>query len=1038
MLNKIIQMSLNNRLVVMFGALIVMAVGIYSTTNIEVDTFPDLNAPTVVVMTEATGMTPEEVERVVTFPIETTVNGATDVRRVRSSSTAGFSVVWVEFDWGTDIFRARQIVSERLATMEGTLPAGIGKPTMGPQSSILGEILIISMTSEKTSMADMRTMADWQMRTRLLSLGGVSQVTVLGGDIKEYQVLLNPDKMNHYGVSISEVMEATADMNLNATGGVLNQYGNEYIIQGVLSTNNIESLSSTLIKKNGESPILLSDIAKVQIGPKLPVIGTASENGKPAVMLTVVKQPNVSTLALTEKIEAAVEEMRKELPSDITITTDLFRQSTFINSSIDNIKSALFEGAIFVVIVLMIFLMNFRTTFITVMAIPLSLLTTLIVMKAFGLTINTMSLGGMAIAIGSLVDDAIVDVENVFKRLGQNSQLPENERRRVLTVVFEASKEVRTPILNSTLIIVAAFLPLFFLDGMEGRMLIPLGIAFIVSLFASTVVALTFTPAISSYLFSNKMGNKTLKESRVSSWLKGIYERTLVGALKRKTVIISTTAVVLVGAIIVFTTFGRSFLPPFNEGAINIGVSTMPGTSLEESSRMGAIVEKIVLGVPEVKTVGRKTGRAELDEHSAGVNASEIEVPFELADRTMDELFADVRSRLGELQGVNITIDQPISHRINAMLSGSKSSIAIKIFGDNLNTLFAVGNQIKDNIAGVEGIADLNVEQQIERSELKIVPRREMLARYGITMSEFSEFIKVALSGEVVSSVYEKDRLFDLTVKMDDDYRASMDNINDLLITAGDGKKIPLSYVAEIQSSVGPNTIGRENVKRKVVVSANSSGRDIKGIVDDIIEIVDQKVTMPDGYFVEYGGQFESEKAASRILMLVSIASIFIIFLILYIQFRSVKLSGLIMLNLPLAIIGGVASIWITSGNLSIPAIIGFISLFGIATRNGILLFDHYENLEKSGKSLHEAVVFGSIDRLNPILMTALTSALALIPLVIYGDLSGNEIQSPMAVVILGGLISSTILNIFIMPIFYYLLRRREIAKGGRVEDINI
>lgn len=1038
MLNRIIKLSLNNRLVVILGAIIIMAVGIISTINIEVDTFPDLNAPTVVVMTEATGMTPEEVERVVTFPIETTVNGATDVRRVRSSSTTGFSVVWVEFDWGTDIFRARQIVSERLATLEGTLPDGIGKPTMGPQSSILGEILIISMTSDKTSMADLRTIADWQMRTRLLSLGGVSQVTVLGGDIKEYQVLLNPEKMNHYGVTISEVMAATANMNMNATGGVLNQYGNEYIIQGVLSTNNIESLSATLIKMNGNSPIMLSDIAKVQTGPKLPVIGTASEKGVPAVMLTVVKQPNVSTLELTEKIEGAVEEMRKELPSDISISTDLFRQSTFINNSIDNIKSALFEGAIFVVIVLMIFLMNFRTTLITVLAIPLSLLTTLIVMKVFGLTINTMSLGGMAIAIGSLVDDAIVDVENVFKRLGQNSLKPKEERQNVLSVVFEASKEVRTPILNSTLIIVAAFLPLFFLDGMEGRMLIPLGIAFIVSLFASTIVALTFTPVLSSYLFSNALGNKGLKESAVSTWLKKGYLSMLNWALVHKTLIISSTAVVLVASIILFTTFGRSFLPPFNEGAINIGVSTMPGTSLEESSKMGAIVEKIVMEIPEVNTIGRKTGRAELDEHSAGVNASEIEVPFTLKDRTMEELFADVRSRLGELQGVNITIDQPISHRINAMLSGSKSSIAIKIFGDNLNTLFQVGNSIKENIESIEGIADLNVEQQIERSELRIIPRRNMLARYGITLAEFSEFIKVALSGEVVSSVYEKDRLFDLTVKMDDDYRASMDNIKDLLITASDGKKIPLSYVADVESSVGPNTIGRENVKRKVVVSANSSGRDIKGIVDDIIQTVNEKVEMPEGYFVEYGGQFESEKAASKTLMLVSIASIFIIFLILFTQFRSVKVSGLIMLNLPLAIIGGVVSIWVTSGNLSIPAIIGFISLFGIATRNGILLFDHYEALEKEGNSLKDAIVNGSMDRLNPILMTALTSALALIPLAVYGNLPGNEIQSPMAVVILGGLISSTILNIFIMPIFYYLLRKRQIEKGGVTKDDNL
>lgn len=1038
MLNTIIKSSLNNRLIVIIGAFIIMAVGIITTKNIEVDTFPDLNAPTVVVMTEATGMTPEEVERVVTFPIETTVNGANDVRRVRSSSTTGFSVVWIEFDWGTDIFRARQIVSERLSTMENTLPSGVGKPTMGPQSSILGEILIISMTSDKTSQADMRTIADWQMRTRLLSLGGVSQVTVLGGDIKEYQVLLNHNKMRHHNVSLSEVMEATSSMNLNSTGGVLNQYGNEYIIQGAISTNNIDDIGTVLVKMSGDSPILLSDIAKIQIGPKLPVIGTASENGKPAIMLTVVKQPDISTLQLTERIEESIEDMKKNLPDDITITSNIFRQSTFINNSINNIKSALFEGGIFVVIVLMIFLMNFRTTLITILAIPLSLLTTIIVMKFFGFTINTMSLGGMAIAIGSLVDDAIVDVENVFKRLGQNANKPKNERSPIVSVVYEASKEVRTPILNSTLIIVASFLPLFFLDGMEGRMLIPLGVAFIVSLFASTVIALTFTPVISSYLFSSKTEGKDMSESAVSRWLKRQYLILLNGSIAHKKLIITTTSLALIVSIFIFTTFGRTFLPPFNEGALNIGISTMPGTSLEESSKMGGMVEKIIMEIPEAITVGRKTGRAELDEHSAGVNASELEVPVKLTDRTMEELFADVRSRLDNIQGVNISLDQPISHRINAMLSGSKSSIAIKLFGDNLNTLFLLGNQIKDNIEGVEGITDLNVEQQIERSELKIIPKREMLSQYGITIPEFSDFINVALSGEVVSSVYEGDRVFDLTVKIDDDNRATMENINDLLITTHDGGKIPLSYVAEVKSTVGPNTIGRENVKRKIVVSANSAGRDIKGIVDDIIASVDKNITLPDGYFIEYGGQFESEKVASRILMLVSIGSILIIFLILYTQFRSVKLTSLVMANLPLAIIGGVVSIWVTSGNLSIPAIIGFISLFGIATRNGILLFDHYGALEREGHNIKDAVINGSIDRLNPILMTALTSALALIPLVIYGDLPGNEIQSPMAVVILGGLISSTLLNIFIMPIFYYILRSREISKGKTGVDVSL
>ena len=1026
MLNKIIQYSLHNRLVVILASIALLIWGSYTASNMEVDVFPDLNAPTVVVMTEAQGMAPEEVERLVTFPIETAVNGATDVRRVRSSSTTGFSVVWIEFDWGTNIYTARQIVSEKLATMGEVLPSNVGQPTLGPQSSILGEMMIIGITADTTSLQDLRTIADWTIRPRLLSTGGVAQIAVIGGDIKEYQILLDPARMKHYNITMDEVLPVVENMNQNATGGILYEYGNEYIVQGVMATTHVEELGKAVVKTVNDVPVLISDIADVQIGNKTPKLGLASEKGKPAVLVTVTKQPSTNTLELTDKLDASIAELQKTLPKDVQISTDIFRQSRFINSSISNIQEALFEGAIFVIIVLFFFLMNVRTTVISLVALPLSLLIGILVMHALGLTINTMSLGGMAIAIGSLVDDAIVDVENVYKRLRENRLKPAGERRPALMVVFEASKEVRMPILNSTLIIIACFLPLFFLSGMEGRMLIPLGIAFIVALFASTIVALTLTPVMCSYMLTTE---KALKKSEtepfVSRKLKSSYKKALTWALSHKQAIIGTSAGLLVISLIILFSLGRSFLPPFNEGSLTINTSTMPGISLEESDKMGLEAERILLEIPEIQTVARKTGRAELDEHALGVNVSEMEAPFELKDRSRDEFLADVRKRLGELKGMNIEIGQPISHRIDAMLSGTKSNIAIKLFGNDLNKLFSIGNEIKNTIQNVDGIADLNVEQQIERPQLQIKPKRDMLAKYGITLPEFSEFINVALSGRVVSQVNESGKVFDLTIKVKDAGRESMDAIGDLTIDAN-GRKIPLYYVAEILPLAGPNTISRENVQRKIVVSANVAGRDLGGVVHDIQKEIGENIQLPEGYHIEYGGQFESEQAASRILFLTSLISILIIFLILFHEFRSLSLSGIIMLNLPLAIIGGILSIWFTSGVISIPAIIGFISLFGIATRNGILLVSHYNTLREEGLSLRESINQGSLDRLNPILMTALTSALALIPLAVGGDLPGNEIQSPMAQVILGGLLSSTLLNGFLVPIVYLLLNRNK------------
>ncbi len=1028
MLDKIIRFSLQNRLFILMAAVLLMVGGIYTTYHMDVDVFPDLNAPTVVVMTEATGMAAEEVEKLVTFPVESAVNGATDVRRVRSSSTTGFSVVWVEFDWGTDIYKDRQIVSEKLAEVSESLPPTCGKPTLGPQSSILGEVFIIGLTSDKTSMQDLRTIADWTIRPRLLSLGGVAQVTVLGGDIKEYQILLSPEKMRHYGITLQEVMNAAQDMNRSSAGGVLYEYGNEYIIRGVLSTNDADAIGRAVVKMDGDAPITLASIAEIKAGAKAPKLGLASHRGKPAVLMTVTKQPNASTIELTAKLDKAVEDLKTQIPADINVATDIFRQQKFIDSSIDNIKKSLYEGALFVIIVLFFFLMNVRTTLISLVTIPLSLVVSILTLKFMGLTINTMSIGGMAIAIGSLVDDAIVDVENVFKHLRQNRRLPESERKSVIEVVFNASREVRLPILNSTFIIVVSFVPLFFLTGMEGRMLRPLGIAFITALFASTLVALTLTPVLCSYLLGGDKSDKAGKDPAIVRWLQKVYNVALEWVISHKKTTLGAVLALFAVALGIFFSLGSSFLPAFNEGSFTINVSTLPGVSLEESDNVGRRAEELLLTVPEIKTVARKTGRAELDEHALGVNVSEIEAPFELGKRSKKEVVAEVRAKLNTLPGVNVEIGQPISHRIDAMLSGTRANIAIKLFGTDLDKMFLLGNQIKSEIEGIPGIADLNVEQQIERPQLQIVPNREMMAKYGITPSEFNDMVEVYLAGKVVSQVYEGNKVFDLTLKAADDSRNSIEEIRNISVDAVGGK-IPFGQIAQIRSAAGPNTINRENVARKIVVSANVSDGDLQGAVTRIQKAIKDNVELPEGYHVEYGGQFESAQSASRTLLFTSLMAIIVIFLLLYGQFKDVRQASAVLLNLPLALIGGIFAIFFADKIISIPAIIGFISLFGIATRNGMLLIDRYNELRSEGLSLHDAVIRGSLDRLNPILMTALTSALALVPLALGGELPGNEIQSPMAKVLLGGLLTSTMLNGFIIPVVYILISRRKLNK---------
>lgn len=1035
MLNNIIGFSLRNRISVLAASVLLVLIGFFSVRNMDVDVFPDLNAPTVVIMTEAAGMAPEEVELLVSRPVEMSVNGAKDVRRVRSSSTTGFSIVWVEFNWETDIYRARQIISEKIANIKDELPSGVGTPTMGPLSSILGEMMIVGLTADSTSLQDLRTLADWNIRPRLLTIDGVTQVSVLGGDIKEYQILLNPDKMKHYGVGLNQVIEAVDGMNRNATGDILYEYGNEYIIRGMLSTTDVAKMGKAVVKSENGTSIMLEQVAKVQIGNQTPKMGAASVNARPAVLLTINKQPHTNSVKLTKKIDRSLEDLKQYLPADVKLTTDIYRQADFITNSIDNVKKSLYEGCVFVIIVLFLFLMNVRTTIISLVSIPISLLVSMLTLRIFGLTLNTMSLGGLAIAIGSLVDDAIVDVENVFKRLRENRFLPMASRKPFMQVVFDASKEVRMPILNSTIIIIVCFIPLFFLSGMEGRLLVPLGIAFITALCASTLVALTLTPALCSFLlYKQADDDRPDKQPLLTRILKHGYTKMLEWALKNRLTVLCATAVLLVATLFVFFGLGRNFLPPFNEGSFTINVSTLPGISLDESDRVGRKVEEILLEIPEIQTVGRKTGRAELDEHVLGVNNSEIEAPFILGKRPKREIVAEIRQKIKAIPGINLEVGSPVSHRIDAMLSGTRANIAIKIFGPDLNRLFEIGNEIKESIENVEGIDDLNVEQQVSRPQLQIVPKREMLAKYGITMAEFGQMVDVLLAGKVISNVYEGHTSFDLTLKADDDFRQSAERIGNIAVDAN-GSKVPLKNIAQVISGTGPNTINHENVSRKIVISANVSGGDLHSAVKAIRENIQENIVLPEGYSVEYGGQFESEQSASRMLFWTSMLSILIIFLLLCHQFRNVTQAAVVLLNLPLALIGGVFALKISGGNLSIPAIIGFISLFGIATRNGILLIARYNDLRLEGFSLKQRILLGSADRLNPILMTALTSALALIPLATGGDLPGNEIQSPMAKVILGGLITSTLLNGFIVPILYLIINRKE-GRGSSIHAL--
>ena len=1014
-INAIIRFSLKNKLLVLAGALLIVVGGVWSIEKMDVDVFPDLTAPTVVVMTDAHGMASEEVERLVTFPIETAVNGATNVRRVRSASMYGYSFVWVEFDWGMDVFRARQIVSEKMVALNDELPDGIS-PVLAPQSSVMGEILFVGLQSDSTSLMDLRTLADWVVKPAILSTGGVSQVTVIGGDMKQYQVLADPQKMLRYGVTMHELADACTGSSLNSTGGVVRDFGNEFAVRGMARTCDTDELGRTFVKMSDGIPVVLSDVADVHVG-SAPKMGYGSRNAKPAVILSISKQPNINTLNVTKQIEENLAEVQKTLPADVKMDTHIFRQADFIESSVHNVGEALIEGAIFVVIILFLFLFSYRTTIISVLAIPLSLLGSALVLNLLGMDINTMTLGGMCIAIGSLVDDAIIDVENVYKRLRQNHALPVEKRRSTFDVVYEASAEIRSSILNATFIVMVAFVPLFFLSGMEGRMLKPLGIAFIVSLFMSLIVAMTLTPLLCRMLLTDERYlDKNQQDSKISAKLSAGYKRALSWVLSHKKVVGIASVSLLVVAIVIFSTMGRGFLPDFNEGSLTISAVSKPGVSLDVNNQLGNLIEQDLLSIPEVTSTARRTGRGELDEHSQATNSAEIDVNFDLQKRSQQEFLEEVRHKLGEIPGIAVTIGQPLGHRIDHMLSGTRASIAIKVFGTDLSRMYLIGNKIKSVIEPIEGLVDVNVEQQVETPQLQIRADRSMLAKYGISMEEFNHFVEMAFAGEKVGDIYEGQRSFDLVIRLNKNYTDNIEDVKSALIDASDGRKIPLEEVADVVSVGGPNSISRENVQRKLVVSANVSGRDLKSVVDDIKHEVGEEITLPEGYRIEYGGQFESAEKASRTLALTTILAICVIFFLLYVEFKNVSLSAIVLLNLPFALIGGVLAIFLSSRVVSIPSIIGLITLLGIATRNGILLVSRYQNLLQKGVGLHDTVMAGSVDRLNPIIMTALTSALALIPMIVNGSASGNEIQSPMAVVVLGGLITSTLLNIFVVP----------------------
>ena len=1031
MFDALIYLSLKNRMIVVSGAILLLAMGIFVARKLPVDVFPDLTAPTVTIITEAHGMAAEEVETLVTFPIETAVNGATRVRRVRSSSTSGISFVWVEFEWGMNIFTARQIVSEKLQMVGESLPEGVDRPILAPITSIMGEIMIISAAVDSSGISsgdipnhmELRSFVDWTLRRRLLSIPGVSQVITIGGDVKQYQILVSPQKLAVYDITLNEVLRAAEQANKNSSGGVLRTGGQEYQIRGIGRIRYIDDLAQSVVTVKEGVPILLSDLADIVIAPAVK-FGEGSANAQPAVIILIQKQPNANTLDLSNRIDETVADIRSTMPPGIRLDTTVFRQADFIRVAIDNVIAALRDGALLVIVVLLLFLGNIRTTIISVFAIPLSLAVSILAFRFFDITINTMTLGGMAIAIGALVDDAIIDVENVYRRLGENSARMPSERRPVFDVIFDASREIRWSMTNATFIIIIVFFPLFFLSGVEGRLLRPMGFAYVTSILASLLIALTVIPALCFFLLPRSTDGERESGGWIAVRLKRLYQTVLVVVLNRARLVLGLSLVLVIATMIALPFLGRSFLPEFNEGTLTLSVVTLPGTSLDQSDTMGNHVEEILLSYPEVKSTVRRTGRAELDEHGQGVHGAEVDVRFELIEKNRDEFLNELRTALSVLPGTNITIGQPIGHRIDHMLSGTRANIAVKVFGPDLYRLRSIASGIRNEMSHISGIVDLAIEQQIDVPQVRIDFNRQAMARYGVSVGDLSEAIDIAFNGEKASTILEGQESYDLVIRFDESSRQNIDTIRQTLFDTTLGPKVPLEQLADIRFDLGPDFISRENVQRKMVVQANIAERDLNSVIDDVRQAIDSSISLPAGYYIEYGGQFESEQAATRILSLLSIVSLALIFLLLYLQFNSVSTSLFILVNLPLALIGGVWAVYFTDGVVSVASLVGFITLFGIATRNGIMLISHIQYLSNEGKPFHDAVMQGALERLNPILMTALTTGLALVPLAMGGGAPGKEIETPMAIVILGGLLTSTILNMVVLPTLYYTFKR--------------
>lgn len=1035
MMDNLIRWSLQNRLFVVVAATALTLYGAVTAARMPVDVFPDLTAPTVTILTEAHGLAPQEVEALVTFPLESSVNGATGVRRVRSASGIGISVVWVEFDWGTDIYIARQVVNEKLQLVAAQIPPDIGPPTLAPISSIMGEILFLSVKSEQHSPLDIREAADWVIRKRLLSIPGVAQVVPIGGGVKQFQVLLAPDKLQAHRVTLQEVTRALEGSNQNSSGGFLVQGAQERLVRGLGRIGTGVDVERTVVAVHDGNPVLVGQLGEVVVGPAIKR-GEGSSNAEPAVILAVLKQPGANTLALTREIDRNLDEIQQTLPEAMKIDRQLFRQSDFIETAIANVSAALRDGAILVAIILFLFLLNFRTTLISLAALPVSLVVSVLAMRAAGVTINTMTLGGLTIAIGALVDDAIIDVENVFRRLRENRGRPTTEQRPALDVIYDASREIRSSIVFATLIVMLVFVPIFFLSGVEGRLLAPLGFAYLVAIAASLLVALTLTPALCAYVLP-RAGALAHGESFLVRWLKAGYLPALRASLQHSAVLVAGAVALLAGAVVLVSFMGRTFLPEFNEGSLTLSAVTLPGTSLAESDRLGHRIEKTLLSFPEVVSTARRQGRAELDEHAQDVNSAEIDVRLQMGSRSKGELLAAMRRELATIPGMVIIIGQPLSHRIDHLLSGTRANIAVKLFGDDLYQLRASAEEIRRVVASVDGAVDVSVEQQVDVPQLLISVDRERIARYGLGSGELAEVIEASFAGERVSEVLEGQRTYDLVVRYRDEERADPEAIGNTLVDTPVGVKVPLKMLADIREDVGPNTISRENVQRKIVIMANVGDRDLRGVIDDIRAGIERNVELPAGYYVVYGGQFESEREATRTITYLGLFVIAGIFLLLFLAFRRVRTALLIMVNLPLALIGGVVAVFMTGGVLSVASLVGFITLFGIATRNGIMMLSHYEHLQDvDGVPFEEAIVRGSMERLSPVLMTALCAGLALIPLVLAGDHPGNEIQSPMGVVILGGLLSSTGLNMLVVPALYARFGRGPRGKDG--EDLGL